>query len=211
MANKVLSIKMDEKDIQKLNDYYEALSKAGILSKKDFSKNAFYKHMLLDHIGDDIKDAAYAYDKCFGALYLMDDEDLKNMKSTNPYGLSKKNLAVMNECYADVMKKRRQDLIEAVAFFEKHGNVESHLAAGGWPQIYILPDDQDDEMTYWLDKMLENEQKFDENFSKNEFEDTISMIEKSNISEEDKAELIKELKEKHVTRKEFVRKLYGIN
>ena len=47
MANKVLSIKMDEKDIEKLKKYYAALTGAGFLSSETMSLNAFYKHFFI--------------------------------------------------------------------------------------------------------------------------------------------------------------------
>lgn len=39
MANKVLTIKMDEKDIEKLKSYHAALAKAGVISMEDYKFN----------------------------------------------------------------------------------------------------------------------------------------------------------------------------
>ena len=50
MANKVLTIKMDEKDIERIKKCYKAFVDAGFLSTQTMSLNAFYKHLLLDYL-----------------------------------------------------------------------------------------------------------------------------------------------------------------
>ena len=66
MANKVLSIKMDEKDIEKLKTYYELLVRTGFLSRETTSLNALYKHLLLDNLPDDMFHAFSIYSENTG-------------------------------------------------------------------------------------------------------------------------------------------------
>ena len=61
MANKVLSIKMDENDIERLKKCYKALVEAGFLSSETITLNAFYKHLLLDYLEYDIYNAFSIY------------------------------------------------------------------------------------------------------------------------------------------------------
>ena len=83
MANKVLSIKMDEKDIERLRKYYEVLVSSGFLSGKTMSLNAFYKHLLLDYLEDDVSRAFATYSaygitpRCINPESMDDNENFK--------------------------------------------------------------------------------------------------------------------------------------
>ena len=90
MANKVLSIKMDEKDIEKIKKYYAALTEAGFLSSETMSLNAFYKHLLLDYLEDDVNRAFATFSnygispRCINPEQLNDNE---SFTLTNTYNL----------------------------------------------------------------------------------------------------------------------------
>ena len=64
MANKVISIKMDESDIERIRKYHEILIRLGIVSEKTLSMNALYKHLLLDYIAEDIRCMLSACNSC---------------------------------------------------------------------------------------------------------------------------------------------------
>ena len=81
MANKVLSIKIDEKDIERLRMYYDALIRAGFLSSKTMSLNAFYKHLLLDYLEDDVCKAFAIYSNYGISPRCINPEEMNDNKS----------------------------------------------------------------------------------------------------------------------------------
>ena len=90
MANKVLSIKMDEKDIEKLKKYYASLTRSSFLSFETMSLNDFYKYLLLDYLEDDVYRAFATYlnygisARCINPKQLNDNE---SFTVTNTYNL----------------------------------------------------------------------------------------------------------------------------
>lgn len=92
---------MDEKDIERLRKYYEALIGASFLSTKTMSLNAFYKHLLLDYLEDDVCRVFETYSNYGISPRCINPEEMNDNESatlTNTYNLN----AEMFEIYKNV-------------------------------------------------------------------------------------------------------------
>lgn len=194
MANKTLSIKMDEKDIEKLKRYHKALIKAGITSEQDMSFNALCKHLLLDYISEDVKDAASA---CNSLGFRIPDE---SVTWSNIYHLSGESFSILQKCYEEDNAKWEKELEEAIHEFEELGNVEFFRDGDGHASFMLLPDDCQ-EVPYWVDRWLDRRSRAEDGFSKKELDGIIEFIEKSSVSDNEKKKLIEEMREKHEQRR----------
>ena len=107
MANKVLSIKMDEKDIERLKKYYEALTRAGFLPSGTMSLNAFYKHLLLDYLEDDVHRAFATYSNYGISPRCINPEEMNDNKSftlANTYNLDGEMFEAYKKCVKEALK-----------------------------------------------------------------------------------------------------------
>lgn len=198
MANKVLSIKMDENDIERLKKYYEALTKAGFLSSKTVSLNAFYKHLLLDYLEEDTSQAFNAYSH-YGVLprYINPEEinNNKNFTLSNTYNLKPELFELYTKCVKEVLHKRVDIMKEATKLFDEVVKADITVTGGclyemqynAWTDI----DENGD--SFWENRAMEI-QELQEGFEENEDEE-IEMIAKSSLLSQEKQALVDAIKE----------------
>ena len=207
MANKVLTIKMDEKDIEKLKSYHAALAKAGVISTEDYKFNALCKHLLLDYLDEDAKSAVEAYNTtglCFGKEAF----DSGTAVFANTYDLSENSFSILKKCYMEKVERRDKEVIDALEDLERISGVEMIHMSGVINQVLIPPDDENDIFpSYWTEKILEKTEKMDEDFSRKVKETFIEMITQSALPEKEKESLIKEIHEKYDQRKAQYRRI----
>ena len=207
MANKVLSIKMDEKDIERVKKYYEALIKAGFLSSKTMSLNAFYKHLLLDYLEDDVIRAFETYSnygispRCLNPKEINDNE---NCRLANTYNLNDEMFENYKKCAKEELSRYVDEMKENAALFNEIVK-SSVIVTDGWMQEMecISWMDMDEKIfSFWDDKAFETMDLQERAFRENEIDGEISMIEKSSIPEELKQKLINEIIEYEKKRKQ---------
>lgn len=200
MANKVLSIKMDEKDIERLKKYYKALVGEGFLSSKSVSLNAFYKHLLLDYLDDDINRAFATFShygispRCLNPEKLDDSE---NWKLANTYNLSDEMFEIYKKCVKESLGRSVDEMKENAKTFNEI--VESAIIVEeSW--LYKMEcvswmDMDEKKESFWESKAFETMELQEKDYRANEIDGEIEMIKKSSISEELKQKLINEIRE----------------
>lgn len=207
MANKVLSIKMDEKDIERLKKYYEALNKAGFLSSEKMSLNAFYKHLLLDYLEDDIYRAFEAYSdlgilpRCINPEKLNDNE---SFALSNTYNLNDEMFETYKKCVQETLNRNIDIMKENAELFNEVVNSEVIITDGWMYEMECIPmvDMNENNSTYWKCKAIETMDLQEKDFKENEIDGDIVMIEKSSIPDALKQKLINEIKEYDKKRKQ---------
>lgn len=214
MANKVLSIKMDEKDIERLRKYYEALTRAGFLSSETMSLNAFYKHLLLDYLEDDVYRAFATYSnygmspRCINPEKLSDNE---GVALANTYNLNAEMFDVYKECVKEALYRNVDMMTENAELFNEV--VKSDIiVTDGW--IYEMKciswlEMNENIASFWEKKAAEAMELQEKDFNDNEIDGEIMTIEKSSLSEELKLKLTAEIKEYNNKRKQNYRILQG--
>lgn len=214
MANKVLSIKMDEKDIERLRKYYEALIKSGFLSAKTMSLNAFYKHLLLDYLEDDICRAFTTYSN-YGILpTCINPENLNDNESftlTNTYNLNSEMFEIYKKCVKEALS-RNVDMMKENAKLLNEVVKSDVIVTDGWMhelECISWMDMNEKKTSFWEDKAFETMGMQDKDFRDNEMDGEIEMIEKSSLSEELKQNLIGEIREYNSKRKQNYSILQG--
>lgn len=207
MANKVLSIKMDEKDIERIRKYYELLIEAGFLSSKTMSLNAFYKHLLLDYLEDDVCKAFAIYSEygitpsCINPKTL---DDTDSFKLSNTHSLSPEMFEIYKKCAKESLSRSVDSLNQKAELFNKIFKAD-FIVNEGWKyeiECYAMDEMNEKEITFWEDKAFEYIDLQEKDFRENEITGEIKMIEKSSIPEEQKQKLINEIEEYEKKRKQ---------
>jgi hypothetical protein len=197
MANKTFSIKMDERDIEKLKKYHTALIKAGVISSKEMTFNALCKHLILDYISEDIRSAI--------SEISVSSVRLEKAIWVNSYNLSEESFETLKECYDEAEMARKKDLNEAVDIFEELSDLDIIYDPDGMGQIFVAPESEEDAMdpfrSYWAGRYLDRMQDLNERFTKNELDYIVETIKQSSVSEDKKKELIEELRDKFEQRR----------
>lgn len=200
MANKVLSIKMDEKDIERLKKYYEALIRTGFLQSKTMSLNAFYKHLLLDYLEDDVYRAFETYSNYglsprFINPKKMDDD--KSFTLNNTYNLDAEMFEVYKKCVKETLNKKVDEVKESAEFFNELVKADIIVTEGSIYKLECFPlSDLDERIpSFWEEKAFETMELCEKDYRENEIEEEVEMIEKSSISAEVKQKLINEILE----------------
>lgn len=207
MANKVLSIKMDEKDIERLKKYYEALIKTGFLSAKNMSLNAFYKHLLLDYLEDDIHRAFATYSnygispKCINPEALNDG---KSLKLANTYNLDAEMFEVYKKCVKEAISINIDMMKENAGLFNEVVEADVIVTEGSICEMECISwEDMDEKVaSFWECKAFETMELQEKEYRENGLDGDIAVIEKSSISEELKLKLINEIIEYEKKRKQ---------
>ncbi len=207
MANKVLSIKMDEKDIERLRKYYEVLVRAGFLSSKTMSLNAFYKHLLLDYLEDDVCNAFATYSnygispKCMNPENMDDNE---SFKLNNIYNLNAETFEIYKKCVKEALGRSIDEMKENAEKFNEVVKADICVRDGWMYEWECIPRmDMDEKSTsFWEDKAFETLDLQARDYKENDMSGEIAMIEKSSIPEELKQKLINEIKEYEEKRKQ---------
>lgn len=212
MANKVLSIKMDENDIEKLKKYYKALVDTGYLSAETMSLNAFYKHLLLDYLDDDLNRAFATFaDYGVASQWLNPDKlDIEEEGTiANTYNLSKEMFENYKKCAKEALCRSIDEMKENVKILNEIVDSNVIIKNGFLCEMECvsLMDIDEKKETFWERKALEMVE-YQENKYR-ELDGEIEMIENSSISDELKQQLINEIREYEKKRKQNYSILQG--
>ena len=207
MANKVLSIKMDEKDIERLKKYYAALTRAGFLSSEKISLNAFYKHLLLDYLEDDVRRAFATYSnygispRCINPEQLNDNE---SFTLANTYNFDAKMFEIYKRCVKEALSRSVDIMKENAGLFNEVVKSDVIVTEGWLYEMECISwDDMNEkEVSFWEDKALETLDLQEKEYRENGIDGDIAMIEKSSIPEELKQKIINEIIEYEKKRKQ---------
>lgn len=207
MANKVLSIKMDEKDIEKLKKYYSALVGAGFLSSETMSLNAFYKHLLLDYLEDDVHRAFATYSnygispRCINPEQLNDNE---SFTLTNTYNLDTEMFEIYKKCVKEALSRSVDIMKEKAGLFNEVVKSGVIVTEGWLYEMECIPweDMNEKEVSFWEDKAFESLDLQEKEYRENGIDGDIAMVEKSSIPAELKQKLISEIMEYEKKRKQ---------
>ena len=207
MANKVLSIKMDEKDIERLKKYYEALTKEGFLSSKTMSLNAFYKHLLLDYLEDDIRRAFAIFSNYGISPKCINPEELNNRESitvTNIYNLNTEMFEIYKKCAKEALHRRVEMMKENAELFNEVVKSEVIVTEGWLCEMECISwfDMDEKGVSFWEDKAFEILDLQEKGYKEQGIAGDIAMIEKTSIPEELKQKLISEIIEYENQRKQ---------
>lgn len=207
MANKVLSIKMDEKDIEKIKKYYAALTEAGFLSSETMSLNAFYKHLLLDYLEDDVNRAFATYSnygispRCINPEQLNDNE---SFTLTNTYNLDTEMFEIYKKCVKEALNRSVDRMKENAGLFNEVVKSGVIVTEGWLYEMECIPweDMNEKEVSFWEDKAFESLDLQEKEYRENGVDGDIAMVEKSSIPAELKQKLISEIVEYEKKRKQ---------
>lgn len=207
MANKVLSIKMDEKDIEKLKKYYAALVEVGFLSSETMSLNAFYKHLLLDYLEDDVHRAFATYSnygispRCINPEQMNDNE---SFTLTNTYNLDAEMFAIYKKCVKEALSRSVDVMKENAGLFNEVVKSDVIVTEGLLCEMECISweDMNEKEVSFWEDKALEALELQEKEYRENGIDGDIAMIEKSSIPVELKQKLINAIMEYEKKRKQ---------
>lgn len=209
MANKVLSIKMDEKDIERLKKYYAALTRAGFLSSETMSLNAFYKHLLLDYLEDDLHRAFATYSN-YGISPIcinpqkMNDNDHESFSLANTYNLDDEMFEVYKKCVKEALSSSVETMKENAGMFNEVVKSDVIVTEGWMMKMECISQDDVNgkEVSFWEDKAFETMSFQDKEYRENGIDGDIVMIEKSSVPAELKQKLINEIREYERKRKQ---------
>lgn len=198
MANKVISIKMDEKDIVRLKKYHEVLTRLGIISEKTLTLNGLYKHLLLDYIEEDIRNmlescASYG----LSPLYA-NPESLENNKLNlcNTYDLREEDFVAYKECAKESIRNSYMDAKSNVELLNTVAKEEiAELEEGIFCSIRALPielfeERVENEENFWVEKAVETRERYEEAIQRDGIAYDYRMISESSIPEKTKRNLL---------------------
>ncbi len=198
MANKVISIKMDEKDIERIKKYYETLVKSGYLSSQTVSLNAFYKHLLLDYLEDDLCKAFTAYAEYAVSPKCISPDECELL---NTYNLSSETFETYEKCVKEMLNENLKKMNENAACFNELLKTNVFVKKGFVHELNCdsWKDSEEREKSFWEKKVMDKLEFMEESETKvNEIDDInelIMIVEKSSVAEEAKEKLIRELLE----------------
>ena len=198
MANKVLSVKMDEKDIERIKKYYETLVKSGYLSSKTVSLNAFYKHLLLDYLEDDLCKAFATYTEYAVSPKCVNPDSCELL---NTYNLSSESFETYKKCVKEMLSDNLKQMNENAACFNELLKTNVFVKKGFVHELNCdsWKDSEDIKNFFWENKVMDKLEILEENECReneiNDIDEVIMIVEKSSVSETSKEQLIKELLE----------------
>ena len=200
VANKVLSIKMDERDIERLRNYYNTLTQAGFLSTKATTLNAFYKHLLLDYLEKDILDAFEAYSEFGISPQCINPEELKKeggFSLFNTYDLDEEMFENYRICVKEELSRSVDCMRKNAELFNEVVNTEVIVTEGMMHKMECIPriDRDKKESSFWQEKAYEAIDLREKEYRENSMAKDIEMIDKSSIPEDLKQKLIHEIEE----------------
>ena len=195
MANKVISIKLDEKDIERLKKYHKALKGLGIISERTLTMNGLYKHLLLDYLEYDAYEMVCTCKKYGLFPHYISPEEIDRGSATfvNPYNLNKELYDVYVQCIKEAQVRGINKIERSMDLINEVTNNEGCFFEEETGDVVTLPREMfgepADENSFWLEKASEEQERFqasDHNNMQSEF----AMIEESLISQEEKERLI---------------------
>lgn len=196
MANKVLSIKMDENDIEKIKQYYEALVALGVVNKEKLKFNGFLKHLLLDNFATDFKSMMSAYSELglepsCGDPDLMDGKYGFNMR--NVYNFDEDAYKIYLKCWKEKMVKGVEALEDRTKILASITGLLMRVQSGMNYTIDILGEGDNCCYSFWRKNAMEQSEDDKKNQNVEHIEYDIKAVEDSSISEEMKARIIEQI------------------
>lgn len=196
MANKVLSIKMDENDVDKLRQYYETLVALGVINKDKLKFNGFLKHLLLDNLTTDFKSMMSVYSELglepsCGNPKLMDGKYGFNMR--NVYNFDEDTFDSYLKCWKEKMEKGVEALEERTKIIEGITGLAMIVQGGMNYTIDILDEGDNSCYSFWRKKAIEQLEDDKKNQNVEHIEYDIKAVEDSSISEEMKIRIIEQI------------------
>ena len=216
MANKVISIKLDEKDIARLKSYHEALKSLGVISDRTLTMNGLYKHLLLDYLEQDVYEMINICTN-FGLFprYITPEEiDGGFAKFSNPYNLEKELYDIYVKCIKDFQVKGINSIEHNIDKINEVINSEVFFCEEGTGKVMVLPRGEaeicePDEESFWFNKALDERERVQKS-EINHVENELAMIdEASSISQEEKERLIEAIKKSENERKQHFAMVNG--
>ncbi len=207
MANKVLSIKMDEKDIERLKKYYKVLVETGFLSLQTVSLNAFYKHLLLDYLEDDVHRAFATYSNYGISPRCINPEELNDNESftlTNTYNLDAEMFEIYKKCVIEALSRSIDRMKENAGLFNEVVKSDVIVTEGEMYEMECISWDgmNEKEVSFWENKAFETMDLQEKEYKEKGIGGDIAMIEKSSIPVELKQKLSNEIMEYEKKRKQ---------
>lgn len=197
---------MDEKDIEKLKKYYAALTGSGFLSSETMSLNAFYKHLLLDYLEDDVHRAFATYSNYGISPRCINPEEMNDNESftlANTYNLDDEMFEAYKKCVKEALSRSVDIMKENAELFNEVVKTDVIVTEGWMYEMECFSwDDMDEkEASFWEDKAFETLDLQEKEYRENGIDGDIAMIEKSSIPAELKQKLINEIREYEKKRK----------
>lgn len=196
MGSKVLSIKLDEKEIERLKCYHQTLKELGIISDKTLSMNGLYKHLLLDYIEEDIRRMILSCKSC-GLLprYFSPEEiENNNISFVNTYGLDEEQFALYMQCVKESISNSVAEMKKNIDTLNNVVRKEIVVYESGSCSIepMFLEDEKTHEIweSFWVEKAIEEVEYYDKEVQKSGVLYDYKMINNASISEKEKRELI---------------------
>lgn len=185
MANKVISIKMDEADIERIKRYHALLIELGFVSKENLTLNAFLKHMLIDNLSLDFKkmcDAYSEYGDMPGCLNPESVGESKAVNLSNIYGFDEEEYQAYQKCFIDAlykaMKRGKQDAEE----MQKLLGIGIEWTGGIMKTLEVFGE-EDSLSAFWSNKVDERRELIERDSEKSEREYMRPVIEEADLSE----------------------------
>lgn len=217
MANKVISIKLDEKDIERLKNYHEALKNLGIISDRTLTMNGLYKHLLLDYLEHDAYEMVNACTSygLFPRYFSSDEIDEGYAIFSTPYNLKKELYDIYVRCIKDSQIKGIKNLERNVDVINKVTNNDDFFCEKGTGKVVVLPKggigfcEPVDANSFWIEKATEERERILKS-DYNPVEGDLSMIgEASSVSQEEKEMLIEAIEQYEKERKQHFAMVNG--
>lgn len=199
MANKVLSIKMDEKDLDKLRRYYDILVNLGFISNETLKMNGFLKHLLLDNLAYDFSTMLDMYSELgmepqYINPQVIDKDEF--IKISNIYSLDENAFQLYKDCYKEIFSNSINKLEECTEELMKITGLDMIVEGGHFHKIMTIPDeDMDSCQKFWGNKAFEQDKIYKEDSNKNAVERDVEMIMQSNLPEEAKLRLVEQIRQ----------------
>ncbi len=187
MANKVISIKMDETDIEKLKKYFGFLQQTGFVMKDNLTFNGFLKHLLLDNLQSDFLLMSEIYkEMCLGFRFY----NLREMKLMNSYNLDEETYELYERAISSYMTKRENEQREKAVEFFNLIDIDYVDSQGSLYSEFIpLPESIKEKDIFWETKAWEMRECIHSD-NTDEFTNDIRLIKESNLSDNEKEKVI---------------------
>lgn len=216
MANKVISIKLDEKDIERLKKYHEALKGLGIISERTLTMNGLYKHLLLDYLEQDAYEMINTCTKFGFFPQYISPEDIESGCATfvNPYNLEKNLYDLYVQCIKDFQMRGINRLESNIDLLNEAINSERCLYENVTGRVVALPremeeDEPADVDAFWFEKAIDERERI------TKLDDSpvaweLTMIgEATSVSQEEKEMLVEAIEKYEKDRKQHFAMVSG--
>lgn len=190
MANKVLSIKMDETDIQRLKTYFAFLKSTGVITESNLTFNGFLKHLLLDNLDHEFMEMTSSLEEMGLGFRFINSTGINLI---NSYNLNEDEFTLYKRAIETALKKRGQEMQKEAEDFFEFMNMDYYENKGQlFTTFKAIPKTEDVEKGFWIEKALELQERSLE--VKDELKSDIEWIEESDLSEEEKKQIIRSMK-----------------